>query len=369
MAWKKLEQAGAVPGPRSSHAICCIGDDVYMFGGELQARVPVDDGLYKGSLSSGVWSKLHAAEGTSPGPRVAATMVAVGNKIYLFGGRTGIDMGEGAQSDLFVFDTCTLTWTPLPQQQDDLAAAPPPRSYHAMAAAGGKVYIFGGCGTSGRLSDLWCFDPSSSSWTKMPACDAVGPRGGPVLVAAPDDTKLFVMGGFNGAEMADCHVFDISSSSWSCPTCCSAPQQQPTAGGSCSRPLVMPLARSVFGAAAHGCCQGRDHQPDPADESASCSHWCHIVTFGGEVSPSDKGHAGAGNFTAAAYCLAPAHLCKIGADVDGWHELGVASQGSEGPGPRGWFASTGVRGRDLLVHGGLGQDNQRLGDMWLLQLH
>jgi hypothetical protein len=85
MPWRKLEQTGAVPGPRSSHAICCIGEDVYMFGGEIQPRVPVDDVLYKFTLSSGVWSSLPAAEGASPGPRVAATMVAVGQKIYLFG--------------------------------------------------------------------------------------------------------------------------------------------------------------------------------------------------------------------------------------------------------------------------------------------
>jgi hypothetical protein len=136
-------------------------------------------------------------------------------------------------------------------------------------------------------------------------------------------------------------------------------------------PLVMPLARSVFGAAAHGCCQGHaDHKPDAADASASCSHWCHIVTFGGEVAPSDKGHAGAGNFTGAAYCLAPAQSARGGADDSGWHELGAVSHSSDGPGPRGWFACTGVGpAGDLLVHGGLGADNQRLGDMWLLQLH
>lgn len=93
-----------------------------------------------------------------------------------------------------------------------------------------------------------------------------------------------------------------------------------------------------------------------------------------QVSPSDKGHAGAGNFTSAVYCLCPpTSACSQSqtphAAHDGavWHTLSATG---EAPGPRGWFAAAVVPGAgDLLVHGGLGTENERLGDMYRLCMH
>lgn len=89
---------------------------------------------------------------------------------------------QGSLNDLHRFDTATSAWSEV-----TLAAGspvPPARSYHAMAAAGGKLYLFGGCGTgsAGRLSDLWEFDPTRSAWRQLPSSDAikVGP-GAPEL--------------------------------------------------------------------------------------------------------------------------------------------------------------------------------------------
>jgi N-acetylneuraminic acid mutarotase len=73
--------------------------------------------------------------------------------MYVFGGRNGVDMTAGSMDDLHAFDSATATWqlvAPAPG-----SAVPPARSYHTMTAAGGKLYVFGGCGASGRLNDLW----------------------------------------------------------------------------------------------------------------------------------------------------------------------------------------------------------------------
>jgi N-acetylneuraminic acid mutarotase len=76
-------------------------------------------------------------------------------------------MGEGALDDFFSFDTVTGTW-----EQIRTETGPPARSYHAMASSAktGKVYVFGGCGagSSGRLNDLWEFDPAVGAWTALP---------------------------------------------------------------------------------------------------------------------------------------------------------------------------------------------------------
>ncbi len=49
----------------------------------------------------------------------------------------------------------------------------------------------------------------------------------------------------------------------------------------------------------------------------------------------------------------------------GWHMLAAA--GSP-PTPRGWFAATAVPG-GMLVHGGNSPSNERLQDMYILDLH
>ncbi|WIA20377.1 hypothetical protein OEZ85_004799 [Tetradesmus obliquus] len=327
--WQKLQQARDCPGPRSSHCMAYANGRIYMFGGELQPRVPVPAATYVYDLADSTWSQLKTA-GACPGPRVAATMAAIGSKLYLFGGRTGIDMGEGA----------------------------------------------------------------TGAWQQLPGCEYVGARGGSVLVASGDGSQLLLMGGFNGDEMRDCHSYDIAAATWNCPACCDAVDTAAVnINGSCAAKkgeagcasqhvssLAMPLARSVFGAAVHTGCSSSSSS---AAAASGCPHAGHIVAFGGEVSPSDKGHAGAGNFCAAAYCLSPpghpcgeacTHATAAGSNIDaagshrhsGWHVLDAAG---EGPGPRGWFAAAAVAGGDLVVHGGLGGDTSRMGDMFRLCMH
>jgi N-acetylneuraminic acid mutarotase len=303
MRWQQLPQTGDVPVARSSHALAAVNNKLYLFGGEQQPRVPLPATTYCYDIDNGTWVAL-STTGCCPGPRIAASMVAVGQQLYLYGGRTGIDMGEGAKSDLYVFDTASHEWQPVAMSGS--SPQPPARSYHAMAAdpGSGKLYIFGGCGSSGRLSDLWCFHIPTATWQQLPSSDAVPARGGSVLVAAADGGQLYVLGGFNGAELQDCHVFDTRSNTWACPTCCdhqpaaaaaaaaaAAGTKDDSASGSQEGGLSMLLGRSVFGAALHtsssqaGSCCGA---------SAGCEHAGHVVTFGGEVAPSDKGHAGEG---------------------------------------------------------------------------
>jgi N-acetylneuraminic acid mutarotase len=50
---------------------------------------------------------------------------------------------------------------------------PQPRSYHAATVAGGKLYVFGGCGVGGRLNELHAYDPASNEWRQLPSSDAV----------------------------------------------------------------------------------------------------------------------------------------------------------------------------------------------------
>ncbi|GBF97397.1 hypothetical protein Rsub_09562 [Raphidocelis subcapitata] len=319
MRWHRLTVAGDGPGPRSSHAAAAAGGALFVYGGELQPRVPVDAALFE----------LFELADDGPGPRVAAGMAAVGSKIYLFGGRTGVEMGEGARDDLWELDTAapSPSWRISPCTR---GAPPPARSYHAVAAAAGRVYVFGGCGAGGRLRDLWRYDPREAAWEEMPAApEGALPRGGAALVASPEGDALFVLGGFSGRELGDCHAFDTAARAW--------------------RPAPEIPPRSVFGAAVHACGGGG---------GGGCRHAGHVVLFGGEVDPSTQGHAGAGGFSAEVHCIDP----KRG-DT---HAVTPAPDAAAGaPCARGWFASASVGG-SLVVCGGVDTANVRLDDVWVL---
>ena len=145
--------------------------------------------------SSGVWrlqsgGQLGSNEdtalslGTGPGPTArcahSAASAADGTIAYIFGGY-GVHSGGGSLGslgDLWQFVETTATWTALPST----TAAPAPRATHAMwTDQNGGVWMHGGEGASGFLSDLWRFtadaDAASGSWLAVdpqPEIDAPG---------------------------------------------------------------------------------------------------------------------------------------------------------------------------------------------------
>ncbi|GIL65022.1 hypothetical protein Vafri_18872 [Volvox africanus] len=350
MRWTRLPQVGTLPVERSSHSITVLGNRILLFGGEHDPRVPVGSELYEYSFPDGTWCVVDA-KGEPPTPRVAHASAAVGNKLYIFGGRSGLAMGEGASNDLYVFDPDTCTWARLNGQGD----IPPKRSYHTMTAVANKLFVFGGCGEEGRLNDLYEYDTTTNTWRQLaaPSADAVPGRGGSCLVAAPKqggregEWVLYVIAGFCGRELDDMHAYSVSDNVWcgtNCPSC-SPPSTETTEGDGHSHCKLS--ARSVFGAAVHSCGQG------------DCTSKDTVVAFGGEVDPSDKGHDGAGDFCSS--------LMAFGSrGIRDWRAINA---GGDVPGPRGWFASTTTPDGRLVIHGGLDGNNERLGDMFVLDMH
>jgi N-acetylneuraminic acid mutarotase len=114
--------------------------------------------------------------GTLPSERIAHSAAAIGSKLYVFGGRSGVDIGEGSLNDLYCLDTEDARWS---QVVPASGVVPPKRSYHCMAAAQGKLFLFGGCGegSTGRLNDLWEFDPATAAWRQLPSSDAIKASG------------------------------------------------------------------------------------------------------------------------------------------------------------------------------------------------
>ncbi|RNJ58804.1 hypothetical protein D7B24_004169 [Verticillium nonalfalfae] len=332
---------------RSSQAVSVVDQKTYVFGGELVPRKPIDNQIdtvdvenEKGRKKS---MQLHAfanrsanptvktipAPAEAPIPRVGSPSTTINGNIWIFSGRGGLDMKPvEEQGTLWRYEPGAAKWSSV-KPADPAAPYPAGRSYHCVTSDGkSKIFIHSGCPETGRLADLWMFDVEDMTWTELPLAPAPS-RGGASIAYA--DGKLYRVNGFDGIneQGGSLDVFDIPSLSWS--TMTYNPDN-----------LEGPEARSV-GALLPVMIHGS----------------VYLVTMFGERDPSALGHAGAGKMLPDAW----AWDIKEGK----WQKLRTPGQIPE---PRGWFDADVVRGgnknESIIVHGGLNENNERLGDIWKL---
>lgn len=213
------------------------------------------------------------------------------------------------------------------------ASAPYPagRSYHAMTSDGSEnIYVHAGCPEKGRLSDLWSFNIETKTWTELPAAPLPA-RGGTSI--AFSGGNLYRMNGFDGTseQGGAIDVYDSGNRTWS--TIAFQPDGH---HGPESRSVSAVLAVKV---------KGKDF----------------LVTLFGERDPSALGHAGAGKMLADVWLFA--------LEPEEWKKI---EPSGDAPAPRGWFGADVMQDESntdaIVVHGGLAEDNSRLGDVWKLHL-
>lgn len=168
-----------MPEPRVGHALVAVGGKIYSFGGRGQnpGRVFVYD------PGADRWSTLKSA---MPAPRADAAAVAVGNLVYVIGGHES----SGATARVDIFDTDNDSWRAGP-------AMPAAREGHVAALLGGNIHVTGGESLSPpkTYADHFVLDVKSGTWTRADKLPT--PRHGAVAAAAHG--KLFVIGGSPGA--------------------------------------------------------------------------------------------------------------------------------------------------------------------------
>eukprot|EP00386_Alphamonas_edax_P007310 GDKI01024293.1.p1 GENE.GDKI01024293.1~~GDKI01024293.1.p1 ORF type:complete len:374 (-),score=113.52 GDKI01024293.1:105-1145(-) len=342
--WRQLTSVNnTYPPARSSHSVSCVmdyekGDKIYVFGGEHEPRVPMGSDMWCYDLQKETWEKLEVT-GVAPEARVAHSAAVVGGVIYIFGGRTAL-ADACALNDMYAFDTHTRTWTTVHTHDATSTHIPPPRSYHAVSVLKTNIYLFGGCGQEGRLNDLWRFDTQTRTWSQLATGECIKGRGGPGFTAM--GIHLYVLGGFSGEERGDVHIYDTLKDTWVC-GCVKV-------GETYTHKHNIP-PRSVFVADAHVC----GGVAGEVCENDGC-----IFTFGGEVDPSTQGHAGAGEYSCETLCV----QTNIHTNTLVCQKVHTPTH----PEARGWHAGC-VCARGLVIHGGNSLKNERLGDMWLLDMH
>ncbi|KNG51951.1 kelch repeat protein [Stemphylium lycopersici] len=328
-SWKRLVDDERLR--RSSQVISVIDSNVYIFGGELKPREPIDDKVHIFPLKSNAAGLETKSTSSAPIPRVGSASAVLGGKMYLFSGRGGIDMAPiNEDGALWCYDPASSSWSKI-MPADSSAPLPPPRSYHCSTSDGKETFfLHAGCPANGRLSDLWMFNINSRTWTQ--ASDAPAPQRGGTSIAYNDE-KLYRMNGFDGntEQGGSIDIFDIANNTWSTDTFKADGNDGPQARSVCAL-LPVKLARKD-----------------------------KLLTLFGEHDPSSLGHAGAGKM------LSDVWIYDI--SEKWWTQL--HPDGSDGkPDPRGWFDADIVKaetGNDsIIIHGGLGENNERLTDMWQL---
>ncbi|OCK84551.1 galactose oxidase [Lepidopterella palustris CBS 459.81] len=318
---------------RSSQVLSVIEKQVCIFGGELLPRQPVDNNLDVFRLDLGTPTVTTMALDTAPSPRVGSASTTLNGKMYLFSGRGGPDMTPIEENGtLWVYDPEKSSWSTI-SPIDPSHPYPAARSYHCLANNGfDTIFVHAGCPANGRLSDLWAFTVTIRQWVQLPSAPDP-PRGGTSI--ALSGVELFRMNGFDGKteQGGNLDIFNLAEGSWS-----TRPYTADGVSGPAPRSVSALLPVNIFGKK-------------------------YLVTLFGERDPSSLGHAGAGKMLgdAWAYEIESGKWIKINAEADSLEGL---------PEPRGWFAADLLIGeptvQGVLVHGGLGESNERLGDVWLL---
>lgn len=211
--WQSVALQGSTPPPLVGASMCVLGNSLYVFGGANFDSAAYSD-IYSYSTASSQWSLMNIA-GFAPTARayhaMACTAYVSPSKIFVFGGETA--------SGTLLSDTVQLTdptgtgvaWS-LPPVTGSIPSA---RRSHTLTHSNGKLYLFGGSGTSGtKMSDCYRLDVSTLVWTSLATSGDV-PTGRDGHTATILDEKLYIFGGAdNSGRLNDVRILDLASLRW-----------------------------------------------------------------------------------------------------------------------------------------------------------
>ncbi|KAL5222684.1 hypothetical protein ABZP36_027397 [Zizania latifolia] len=185
--WSKPACKGTPPSPRESHTVTLAagGDRLVVFGGSGEGEGNYLNDVHVLDLSTMAWSSPDV-KGDVPAPRDSHGSVAIGNRLFIYGG----DCGDRYHGDVDVLDMDTMAWSRFAVK----GASPGVRAGHAAVAVGSKVYVIGGVGDKQYYSDAWILDVVSRSWTQLEICGQQ-PQGRFSHSAVALNTDIAIYGG------------------------------------------------------------------------------------------------------------------------------------------------------------------------------
>lgn len=194
--WERLRVSGRVPPSRDGHSACVLGDEMVVFGGFEEEFQRFSQETFALNLNTLEWREVRA-KGVAPPWRDFHTATPIGNRMYIFGGRSD-QLGqfhsnrEVYYDKLKYLDLSDNTWYDPPS----CGEAPSGRRSHSAWCHNGKLYIFGGYSglKNQHFNSIYQYDPVSGLWSLITARgNGPKPRRRQCCVLAND--KVFLFGG------------------------------------------------------------------------------------------------------------------------------------------------------------------------------
>ncbi len=161
--WKPIAQNGdSAPTPRQ-HATLNrdnLNNCLWLCGGFDGSSIGT---VWKFDCANNTWYQVSSLIGGDDGKRLYGHRTRIyNNKLYIFGGiETNVD-GDLYNDVIYVFDIANEEWSYIVP-----ANRPPGRAFHSTIIHANFLYVYGGVGTSGLLSDFWKFNLSSNEWSSI----------------------------------------------------------------------------------------------------------------------------------------------------------------------------------------------------------
>ncbi|GBM95091.1 Kelch domain-containing protein 3 [Araneus ventricosus] len=145
--------------------------------------------------------------------RVNHASVAVGDKIYSFGGYCG-ELDMPIFIDVHCFDTNTLKWTKI--HYEETMDCPQGCYGHSVVAYQHLIYLWGGQNVHGASNTLYCFNTKTLSWTR-PVTSGRFPKPTDGHSACVIGDHMYTFGGFeeeNDSYSQKVYSLDLITFRW-----------------------------------------------------------------------------------------------------------------------------------------------------------
>lgn len=266
--WLLKTLAATYPDRRYDFGMDIVGGDVYVFGGEDGVTSGKCNDLWKYTVATNTWTQLNPTG--PPAARSGHTLTAYNNKLYVFGGYSTTWL-----NDIWVYDISANTWTQLTPS----GTAPTVRRYHsAVASSAGKIYIWAGEQSGGKLNTLWEYNISTNAWAQKTPASPPSARSAPAAAVYSD--IMYVFGGYSAVSPnyieEDWWKYDIGANTWT--------QLTPTGGTPGKRNGHSMVASSNGNLFVYG---GGDHINNPNTHPTDV--WIYNVTGNSLTQKSGQG--------------------------------------------------------------------------------
>ena len=165
--WQELPPMGLA---RGAAGAAVVGDKLYVVGGAPQTFGVTLSGRPYGRLEIYDFEDETWESGPDmPAPRHHTVAVGLGGKLYVAGGRPGLNDGSSPPTDEFDrYDPATGSW-------ERLSPLPLPTGFMGITTAAGQVVVVGGENQAGweegggwATPTAWAYDPRADRWQRLP---------------------------------------------------------------------------------------------------------------------------------------------------------------------------------------------------------